>query len=54
MIHVRRCNQPGGEFKAVSMARPHKEHAVQREQSAVASRELLATRGVEQAWANSW
>ncbi|KAL4855109.1 hypothetical protein ACK3TF_004331 [Chlorella vulgaris] len=43
-----KCNQPGTEFKSVSMLRPPKEHELQRQQSRVASREQLATRGAEQ------
>jgi hypothetical protein len=36
------------------MLRPPKEQELQRQQSGVASREQLATRGAEQKWANSW
>jgi hypothetical protein len=51
---LRRCNQPGTEFAAVSMLRPTRQHELQQQQSGVAGREQLLARGNEQKWANSW
>ncbi|KAL4421928.1 hypothetical protein ABPG77_005212 [Micractinium sp. CCAP 211/92] len=49
-----KCNQPGTHFTAVSMLRPRKEYEHEKQQSVLASREQLLSRGSEQKWCNSW
>lgn len=46
----RRCQHPQTDFKGVSMYRPKKEY--EHETSAVASRDKMLARGIEQKWVN--